>query len=248
MKSFATRTVVVVLLALSQMGWCGTAMAYRPFVGTDAAVADPGEVEVELGPAEYLRVGSDKSLTAPEAVFNYGFAQNWEAVLQGMVEHGLSSGTRGVEVVENEALLKSVLREGSLQDKPGPSIATEFGLLLPGINAEPGTGGSIAGIVSQQWPWLTVHFNLMGSVTRQQHGDLFISTIVEGPHEWTVRPVSEIFYEQDFGAARTISGLIGAIWQARDNLAVDFGLRQARINDRTSSEIRAGLTFSFYVR
>jgi hypothetical protein len=32
-----------------------------------------------------------------------------------------------------------VLREGSLQDKSGPSIATEFGLLLPATRDDPGT-------------------------------------------------------------------------------------------------------------
>ena len=50
----------------------------------------------------------------------------------------LTAGVPGPSFVEGEALLKSVLREGSLQEKSGPSIATEFGLLLPGVNAEPG--------------------------------------------------------------------------------------------------------------
>ena len=36
--------------------WCGEAEAYRPFDGTDAAVAETGEIEIELGPVEYLRV------------------------------------------------------------------------------------------------------------------------------------------------------------------------------------------------
>ena len=35
--------------------WCGEAEAYRPFDGTDAAVAETGEIEIELGPVEYLR-------------------------------------------------------------------------------------------------------------------------------------------------------------------------------------------------
>jgi len=33
----------------------GVALAYRPFVSTDAAVADPGEVEIEFG-SEGLRL------------------------------------------------------------------------------------------------------------------------------------------------------------------------------------------------
>jgi hypothetical protein len=39
----------------------------------------------------------------------------------------------GTSVVGNGAFLKGVLRERSLQEKPGPSIATEFGVLLPGV-------------------------------------------------------------------------------------------------------------------
>jgi hypothetical protein len=35
--------------------WCGEVEAYRPFDGTDAAVAETGEMEIELGPVEYLR-------------------------------------------------------------------------------------------------------------------------------------------------------------------------------------------------
>jgi len=63
-----------------------------------------------------------------------------------------------------------------------------------------------------------------------------------------VRPVAEIFYERDVGSFRSRSALIGAIWQVQDNIAVDFGLRGARINGQTAGEIRAGVTFAFGVR
>jgi len=33
----------------------------------------------------------------------------------------------------------------------------------------------------------------------------------------------------------------------QDNIAVDFGLRGARVNDHTTGEIRAGVTFAFGV-
>lgn len=236
---------VAVLAPTAVVCWCGVAQAYRPFNGTDAAVTKPGETEIELGPAEYLREGSERTLFGPSARFNYGIAPGWEAVIEGDVAHGLSAGTRGASLVGNGASLKGVLREGSLQEKPGPSIATEFGLLLPGIRAEHGTGASVAGIVSQRWEWVTFHLNGAAAVTRQQHADLFLGVIGEGPHDWPVRPVAELFYERDFGRQETKSGLVGAIWQVHDALAVDVGLRGARVNDHTSGEIRAGLTFSF---
>ena len=101
--------------------------------------------------------------------------------------------------------------------------------------------------MSQRWESLTVHFNAASAITRQQHADLFLSTILEGPHDWPVRLVAEVAYERDFGRVQTTSALIGAIWQVRDDLAVDVGLRGGRVNDHPLAEMRAGLTFSFVV-
>jgi hypothetical protein len=227
--------------------WCGAAQAYRPFDGTDAAVAETGEMEIELGPVEYLRDGADRTLLAPNLRINYGFTPGWEASLEGDAAHGVTVGVPGASLIEAEALLKGVLREGSLQEKPGPSIATEFGILLPGINDEHGTGAIVDGIASQRWDWGTVHLNAQIALTREQHADYFLDTIIEGPHDWVVRPVSEIFYERNVGLFRTRSALIGTIWQVQDNIAIDFGLRRARVNDHTMGEIRAGVTFAFGV-
>jgi hypothetical protein len=228
--------------------WCGEVEAYRPFDGTDAAVAETGEIEIELGPVEYLRAGAERTLLAPDLRINYGFIPCWEAALEGKLTHGLTLGIPGTSLVESQALLKCVLREGTLQEKPGPSIATEFGVLLPGINDQHGTGGVLNGIVSQRWDWGTVHLNAQIELTREQHApDYFLDSIIEGPHDWPVRPVAEIFYESDVSLFRTGSALVGAIWQVQDNIAVDFGLRGARVNGQTAGEIRAGVTFAFGV-
>jgi hypothetical protein len=135
--------------------WSDAADAYRPFDGTDAAVADTGDVEIELGPVEYLRDAAERTLFAPNLRVNYGFAADWEASLEGEVAHGLTAGIPGTSLVESEALLKRVLREGSLQRSPGPSTATQFGILLPGVNDEHGTGAILTGIASQRWDWGT---------------------------------------------------------------------------------------------
>jgi hypothetical protein len=243
----ALRTVAALGSAILSAWWRGAAEAYRPFDGTDAAVAETGEVEIELGPVEYRREGAERTLLAPDVRINYGFTPGWEASLEGKVAHGMTAGIPGTSLVEGEALLKGVLREGSLQEKPGPSIATEFGVLSPGINDEHGTGAILNGIASQRWDWGTVHLNAQIALTREQHTDYFFDAIIEGPHNWVVRPVSEFFYERDVGLFRTHSALIGAIWQVQDNIAVDFGLRGARVNDHTAGEIRAGVTFAFGV-
>jgi hypothetical protein len=239
----------VTAVAVAIAWFCGAApaQAYRPFDGTDAAVADKDQLEIELGPAEYRRQGAERTLFAPDTRFNYGFAPGWEAVIEGQVSHSLKGGVGGTSLVGNGAFLKGVLREGVLQEKTGPSLATEFGVLLPGIRDDRGTGASLAGIVSERWEWGTVHLNAAAALTRQQHADVFVGAIVEGPHDWPVRPVAELFYERDFGQLRTRSALIGAIWQVKDDVAVDVGLRGARVNDHTAGEIRAGITFALTV-
>ena len=233
-------TLVGVILAV----WSNAAFAYRPFDGTDAAVAEPEKVEIEFQPIGHLREGANKSLIAPATVLNIGFADRWEAVFEGKGLLPLSPAGP-MELTDAGVFLKHVLRSGSLQDKSGLSIATEFGVLLPGINADQGFGASLAGIASQRWDWGTVHFNTAVALTRDQHVDVFTGVILEGPSKWTVRPVAEIFYEQEFNQSRTLSGLVGLIWQVREDLAFDVGFRHALTNGHSVDEIRAGMTFGF---
>jgi hypothetical protein len=141
--------------------------------------------------------------------------------------------------------LKYVVRPGVLQDKSGPSIATEFGVLYPETAGDSHFGASWAGIISQRWDWGTVHFNVQTQLNREQRADLFVSVIAEGPHTCKVRPVAEVFYEDDVGSAHTISALVGLIWQVRENLSFDVAVREASVNGRAVNELRAGLTFAF---
>jgi hypothetical protein len=229
---------------LGLLACCNPAFAYRPFDGTDAAVAAKGEVEIELQPAGPLRDESGTSLLAPVTVFNYGFSEGWEAVLEGQGQTPLSpSGPTSLTAAG--AFLKGVLVPGSLQDKTGPSVATEFGVLLPDSTGNSGVGASIAGIVSQRWDWGTIHLNAETALTRDHHGEVFLDAIIEGPFKWTVRPVAEVFYEEEFGKEQTVSGLVGLIWQVRDNLSFDVATRHALTNGHPVNEIRAGLTFGF---
>jgi hypothetical protein len=223
------------------------ALAYRPFDGTDAAVAPPGELEVELQPAGAQHERGTRTLIAPWTVLNFGLNQEWEAVFEGRGETPLSpSGP--TELTTGGAFLKHVVVPGSLQDKSGPSVATEFGVLLPDSTGDSGLGASWAGIVSQRWDWGTIHFNTEAALTRDHHADVFVGSIIEGPSKWTVRPVAEVFYEKEFGQEETISGLVGLIWQVNDKLAVDAAFRYALTNGHAVNEVRAGLTFAVPLR
>jgi hypothetical protein len=234
-------------IASALAGWSAPAFAYRPFDGTDAAVAAPGEVEIELQPAGRLRDETGVSLVAPATVFNYGFSEGWEAVLEGQGQ-ALLSPSGPTSLAAAGAFLKHVLQPGSLQDKTGPSVATEFGVLLPDSTAPSGVGASLAGIVSQRWDWGTIHLNAETALTRDHHADLFLGAIIEGPSKWSVRPVAEFFVEKELGRFDTVSALVGLIWQARDDLSFDVGLRHALTNGRPVNEVRAGMTFGFPLR
>src|SRR5215475_14705058 len=171
------------LVCLCMLMGLGPASAYRPFDGTDAAVVDKGKMEIELQPAGLLKDASGKTLIAPAARFNYGYAENWEAVLEGQFENPLSPAGPA-SLTAAGAFLKGVLREGSLQDKTGPSIATELGVLLPDSQGPSQFGASqfgasLAGIVSQRWDWGAIHLNGVAELTREQHADLFAGMIIE---------------------------------------------------------------------
>lgn len=78
------------IVAMFLLAWSDPVRAYRPFDGTDAAVAKKGEMEIELQPAGRLRDESGTSLIAPATVINYGLTDTWESVLEGRGQTPLS--------------------------------------------------------------------------------------------------------------------------------------------------------------
>src|SRR5512140_3837606 len=102
------------VVAVCLTAWSGPASAYRPFDGTDAAVAAPGELEVELQPAGLQHEKGTQTLIAPWTVVNIGLSEGWEAVFEGRGETPLvPSGP--TELTTAGAFLKHVVLPGSLQ-------------------------------------------------------------------------------------------------------------------------------------
>jgi hypothetical protein len=237
------KVALVMLLA----GTSSQVLAYRPFDSTDADVAADGEFELELEPVGWLREGSAKFVVAPAVVANIGLAGERELVLQGQrqVLQDPQPGEPRISLVDTGLFVKQMLRNGVLQDETGPSVATEFGLLLPEVHGQSGTGFSWAGIVSQRWDAMTVHLNAEAAITRTHEPGLFLGAIFEGPYRWTVRPVAEVFTDKESGSPRTNSALVGAIWRVSKDLTFDFGVREARTGGEGIHEIRLGLTWSF---
>ena len=74
---------------------------------------------------------------------------------------------------------------------------------------------------------------------------MFAGLIIEGPSKSVVRPVAEVFYEEEINQSHTISALVGLIWQVRDNLSFDVAFRHAITDGQPVNEIRIGTTFGF---
>jgi hypothetical protein len=119
---------------------------------------------------------------------------------------------------------------------------------LPGINAQSGWGAEVAGVIGNQWSWGAIHFTAAASLTRDQHGEIFLGSIIEGPKDWAVRPVAELVYEREFGTSSEVfAALAGVIWEATEGLAFDFAVRQASVDGQPETEVRLGLTIAFSV-
>jgi hypothetical protein len=237
-KAFITAAILAVVCATP-------AYALRPFEGTDASVAGPGELEVEFGYLDYLREGAQKSVIAPAADINIGIEDGKELVLEGRVRTRLRPEVDAQKASFEDVAIsfKQVHRNGVMQDAAGPSIASECGVLIPTVRGDR-TGAACAGILSQRWSAATLHFNAALGKNREGNWERFLGVIVAGSSFGAVRPVYETVFVRDSAGQRTNSALVGLIWAVDEALGFDVGLRKARTESVGVTEIRAGFTWS----
>jgi hypothetical protein len=245
----ARSAAIASLLAVAGFFQSARAEAYRPFDGTDADVAELGTFELEMGPVHWYDRAGQNYLIAPATVLNLGIFENTELVVdfQDFVALGALNGRPRLALLDTDVLVKHVFREGILQGKSGLSVAVEAGPLTPEIHGTSAFGASVDVIVSYRWDWGTLHFNEWPEYSRNHNLDLTSGVIIEGPHEWLVRPVSEFFYEQEFHRDRTASGLVGAIWTPRESFVLDLAFRAARVGAQNEAEVRLGFTWALPV-
>jgi hypothetical protein len=243
----AARALSPVMLAMAAMFAMPSAYAYRPFDGTDAAVADKGLFELELG-GGYLRQTGGRMRTLPGAVFNFGILDDTELVIEGRLDTQVdrTQAPYRTGLNDTQVSIKHVIRHGSLQEGgSGISLAVECAALLPGYHGEQGSGGSCAAIASQRFDWGAVHLNVASERDRNHNWGQFHGVIVEGPEDWKVRPVVELTHEHTAGEPTSRGALVGAIWNVGEELAIDAGLRRVRSDGAHITEARFGLTWGF---
>jgi hypothetical protein len=222
------------------------AWAYRPFISTDAAVADPKEVEIEVGYVTLEREKGANAFVIPRVVLNYGLFKNWEAVAEFAVRR---SPDAEMNLIDPAIFLKGVLKEGVLQEKEGIGIAVEIGPLLP--STEKGArnfGFEGIGILTGTLGPLTVHLN-GGLGMERSTGDLvgIWGVIGELPVAKGLRVVGEVNGDKPRRADQHHSALLGAIWQpwASKNVWFDAGVRRGFTSGVPDWQFTLGVAFGF---
>ena len=110
--------------------------------------------------------------------------------------------------------------------------------MLPNVGAQEGPGAQIGLLLGQQWDAGTLHANVFATYTTWDSFDLFVAVAMEGPPEWSVRPLVEVWYDHDTYYGDLLSGLVGFYADTSDVLTLEIGARVGAWEDYTELEIR----------
>jgi hypothetical protein len=243
---------VLVALALA-MAASRRAFAYRPFVSTDAAVADRGEVEIELGMAGSRGPHRRATIDVPHLVVNLGVGRDLELVGEFALANDLTHNPdeEPTRFDDSGVSLKWVARDGVLQDASGVSMAVELEALLPTLRGQDRPGAQLVGIVSNRTLGWTYHLNAGALVepSGSEPGAVW-GVIVERPLLGPLRAVAEFNGESVRGGRPNNSALVGAIWgiAARapfHELSFDIAVRHGLSSAAEDWGGTAGVTFAF---
>jgi len=227
-------------------------LAYRPFVSTDAAVAEAGLAEIEFGYAGFRADRRHTALIAPTVIANLGLGHDLELVGEFKLVNDLGRRRDDPTRFEDSALsVKWVAREGFLQERDRtPSVALELSLVLPTIAGEDRPGGELAGIVSGTALGWTYHVNAGPLVDPggSDPGGMW-GLILEHALCERLRAVGEVNGESVRGSPADNSALVGMIWKVDPppplrELAFDVGVRRGISHAAADWGGTAGLTFA----
>ena len=238
------RSKVALLAVLFVALAAGTARAYRPFDLTDADVAKRHNIEVAMGPAEFKRVGSEHSLLAPNLSIAYGLATGRELTIEGgnLVALESAPDVPRMQIADVALTVKQVLRPGSLQDKPGWSVAMEPAILFPS-RGELHLGAAASLLLSNASKHGTTHFNVEGERLPEAKNAGSVGMIYEAGSHFGVAPAIELKSEAVQGGPPEHSLMFGLIYVPGEEAEYDVALRFARNGDDNIFEVRAGLTW-----
>jgi hypothetical protein len=222
------------------------AMAYRPFISTDADVAEKGFSEIEFGIMDFANHRGANTVAVPSLRYNLGFARDWEFTLEGEVQVYDSTRRRAPGIIEPELAFKYVFLECPLQEARSPlSLALELSALLPETRGHSGWGMESVLIGSWRTGDFTWHLNGGAEWRRESlEATLLWGLIVEHPiaEEWRVG--IEVTGESARRATAENSALIGLLWEHR-KVTYDAGIRFGLSKAAPDVAFTLGLTFKF---
>ena len=223
-----------------------TGLAFRPFESTDAAVADKGVSEVELGLVDFAHDRGHTFLASPDLRYNFGFATNWEVVAEGVLQVFDSSSSRNFELLDPQLDLKAVLIRGPLQKGRSPiSLAVEVTALLPETVPDSGFGMESVMIASFRTGNFTWHVNGGGGLQRGSSDSFGLwGIILERRISKSLRLATELNGEFGHGLSARNSVLAGALWDLH-KVTFDAGVRFGLSRAAPDIAFTTGLTFRF---
>lgn len=220
----------------------------------DARVVPHGSMELELQPIGYWQTvigDEDHQIIAPSSQLYWGFAPGWDILwlTRGFALLDDPAGQSPYSIAEQMLAFRAMLVDGAYSsegEREGPSLTLQAGLLLPGIEAEAGFGATAGLLFAQQWDAGTLHLNVWANFTQARTFELFVSAVIEAPPAWSVRPCVEVWLDLDDGEPM-ISGLIGAVGDVSDEVAIQAGVRMGGWEGYLDLEARLSFWFAWEV-
>jgi hypothetical protein len=226
------------------LSWPLEAIAYRPFVSTDAAVVEKGSAEIELGIVDYSNHHGRITLDSPDLRFNFGFAKGWEISMEGAMQVFDSADGHRFRIIDPELSIKAMLVNGPLQERGGPlGLAFEMSAVLPASSGDRGVGVEAVMIASWRTGDFTWHLNAgMGWERELREPTAVWGLIVERKLSKTLRVAAEFHGESARRTGPVNTALLGLLWEhgrITYDAGVSFGLSSAAPDVAFS----VGLTF-----
>lgn len=198
----------------------------------DARVVELGSFEAELQPIGYYTLaigGEEHTLIAPSLQAVVGLARDCDLLLltRGYARLDGAPGESTYALADQMLAFRVMLRHGAYSDEgsEGPSLTLQTGLLLPGIEADPDVGATLGLLFAQEGELGTLHANAWVNLTRDQTLEVFASAAIEGPPDWQVRPIVEVWIDLIAEGEPMASVVAGAWIDVTDDFAIEGGAR-----------------------
>ncbi|MDQ3035316.1 MAG: hypothetical protein M3Y87_23125 [Myxococcota bacterium] len=250
MPTFVRARGLLVLIAACAVGLLpARAQAYL-MDANDARTLDPGALEMEVQPLGYFHVltedGDEHSLVAPSLMLYLGIDRGVDLIFltRGFfLVDEVPDATR-YRTWESTIALRVQLVPGrySTDGIDGPSLVLQAGVMLPNVSGQGEHPGAQLGLLlGQQWDAGTLHANVFATYTTWNSFDLFVAVAMEGPPDWSVRPLVEVWYDHDTFYGELLSGLVGLYVDANEHLTLELGGRIGAWDGYTELEARLSM-------